>query len=295
MRYRLLVAVALAVAAQRAAADILILANGDEISGEIVEWTVGHVVLDHPQLGRLRLELDQLRLDTGKPPSPGLLGTGFLRGWNRRLDLGLNGKQGNSATTNFTAGTDLTYRDDWTGWRINGRYFYSTSDDGDDENNARVDFRRDWLFPDSRWFIFNGGRYQFDQFEAWKHRLSAYAGPGFHLIRAEAHSLDLMVGPGFTREFGDSNVDKSEVVFSVDYAWNISERTALSFLNSYFLETSPDAGAGRNFTTLNWSTRITLGGALSFNLGIENEFETNPDPGDKSNDLKYYATLGIDL
>ena len=63
-------------------ADTLVLANGDEINGEIIEWAVDHVVIEHPQLGEMRIELDELKLDTGTPPNPGLFGTRFMRGWN---------------------------------------------------------------------------------------------------------------------------------------------------------------------------------------------------------------------
>jgi hypothetical protein len=66
-------------------ADTLVLANGDEINGEIIEWAVDHVVIEHPQLGTMRFELDQLKIDTGTPPNPGLFGTRFLRGWSRRI------------------------------------------------------------------------------------------------------------------------------------------------------------------------------------------------------------------
>ena len=34
---------------------------------------------------------------------------------------------------------------------------------------------------------------------------------------------------------------------------------------------------------------------LSLKLGLQNEYESNPDPGDENNDLKYFLTLGMDL
>jgi hypothetical protein len=80
--------------ALQASGDTLKLANGDELNGEIVEWAVDHVVIDHPQLGEIRLSLEQLDLDTGTPPSRGLFGTTFLRGWNRNVDIGWTGRVG---------------------------------------------------------------------------------------------------------------------------------------------------------------------------------------------------------
>ena len=34
--------------------------------------------------------------------------------------------------------------------------------------------------------------------------------------------------------------------------------------------------------------------ALSFKIGIQNEYETDAEEDDKPNDLKYYMSLGLD-
>lgn len=285
----------LVVAAAAARADSLVLANGDELTGEVVEWAVDHVVLEHPQLGRVRIDLDKLKLDTGEPPNPGLFDTTFMRGWKRRIEFGLNGKQGNTVNTNVTAGLTLDYEDDWTRWKFDGRYYYYRSDDGDEENNGRFDLRRDWLSPDSRWFASVGSRYQFDQFEAWKQRITLFGGPGLHVVRREAHELDALLGPAFTREFGESGESKIEGLLGLDYTWTVSERHSLALENYLFVETRPSAGALRNFTSAKWSIAIVDRPALSLNVGFENEFESEPEEGDKSNDLIYFVSLGLDL
>jgi putative salt-induced outer membrane protein YdiY len=276
-------------------ADTLVLANGDEINGEIIEWAVDHVVIEHPQLGTMRFELDQLKIDTGTPPNPGLFGTRFLRGWSRRIDLGINGEQDDSPTSSLTFGSKFAYKDPWTRWRINGRYFYNVSDDDDDDNNATVDLRRDWLKPESHWFGTLGGRYQFDQFKDWEHRVTVFGGPGFHMVDTERHALNLVVGPAFTREFGSSNADEAESLLALSYDWEISDRQSVGFVNQYFVQIAPKAGDWRNFSTLAWSLRLTEDPALSLNLDLQNEYESNPDPGDPNNDLKYSLTLGLDF
>ncbi len=290
------VAVLLALWASPVHADTLVLANGDAIHGEIIEWAIDHVVIEHPQLGKLRLELDQLKLDTGTPPNPGLFGTRFMRGWKRRVDLGLTGERDNDHTVSLTVGWKFNYKDQFKRWRLHGRYFYNADeDDGDDDNNATVQLRRDWLMPGSRWFYSLGSRYQFDDFEAWKHRITLLTGPGFHVIDAEKHALDLVIGPAFTREFGSSNANKSEGVVVVSYDWTISERQSIDFDNLYSLELAPNSGDWRNFTTLAWALRVTEHPAMSLSFGIQNEYDSKPDPGDNSNDFKYFLTLGLDL
>jgi putative salt-induced outer membrane protein YdiY len=291
----LLVLLALLGVAPSAHAGTLVLANGDEINGEIIEWAVDHVVIEHPQLGKVRLELDELQLDTGEPPNPGLFGTRFLRGWSRRVDLGITGEQSNSSSLSLTFGSKFAYQDPWTRWRLNGRYFLNLSDDGDNDNNATFNLKRDWLFPESRWFGFAASRYQFDQFKAWKHRVTFVGGPGFHLVETEQHSLDVALGPAFTREFGTSSANKGEAMLSLSYDWKISERQSFDLVNQYFVEYRPNAGDWRTFTKLDWSLRLTESPVLSLKLGFQNEYESNPDSGDKNNDLKYFLTLGMDL
>lgn len=296
MRLRSSTVLVICLLACSSTADELVLANGDTLRGEIVEWAVDYVVIDHPQLGRVRLTLDQLALDTGKPPNPGLFGSGFLRGWKRRIDLGLHGEQGSSESANVTGGLDFGYQDDWTRWSVNGRYLFEDSEgEDDDSNNARLDIRRDWLDPDSRWFRRLLGRYQFDDFESWKHRLTLFAGPGYHAIQTESHEFDVALGPGFLREFGDVQENRALAGLSLDYRWTLTERIGFHANNYLFTELFPDAGDLQNFTRLVWSVALTDRPGLSLNLTLENEYESNPEPGDETNDLKYFLTLGLDL
>ena len=277
-------------------ADTLVLANGDEINGKIIEWAVDHVVIEHPQLGEMRIELDELKLDTGTPPNPGLFGTRFMRGWNTHLDLGVNGEQNNSSSLSLTFGSKLTYDDPWTRWRVTGRYFLNLNKDGsDNDNNATFDVKRSWLFPESRWFAFAATRYQYDEFKAWEHRFTLAAGPGVHIVDTEHHSFDAIIGPAYTREFGTSDAGKGEALIGLNYDWKISERHSFDIDNQFFVEYRPSAGDWRNFTRINWALRISEDPDLKIKLGIQNEYESNPDPGDKNNDLKYIMTLGFDL
>ena len=283
--------------ALQASADTLKLANGDQLNGEIVEWAVDHVVIEHPQLGEIRIPLEQLDLDTGKPPSPGLFGTTFLRGWNRNIDLGWTGRVGSTNTINITAGLDFNYTDEFTRWRLTGRYFLNMSSDaGDDQdNNARIDLRRDWLFPGHDWFAFAAFRYQFDQYEAWRHRTVLSVGPGYNLVHTEAHILDLRVAPTFTKEYQGSRDSKGEFLFGVDYDWTISSRSSLRLSNDFYFQYIPELADFRNLTTGEWKLRITEEPSLSLKVGGSNEYDNNPDPDDKANDLRYYLSLGLDF
>lgn len=281
--------------AAAAHADTLKLANGDQINGEIVEWAVDYVVIKHPQLGQIRLALDQLEIDTGELPSPGLFGTRFMRGWNRRINFGLNGKQGNSENTNLTMSANFNYADAFKRWRLTGRYFFSADQDGTSDNNARIDLRRDWLIPESRLFGYTALRYQYDQFESWQHRIVAGGGPGIHLIEKEKHSLDALTGGFFTREFGDRNRTQGDAMAGLEYSWKPGARYTFTLSNQLFIQLVPIAGELRNLTIGEFTILLTEDPTVNLTLGAENEYETDIEPGDQKNDLKYFLTVGLDF
>ena len=297
MKGRLPITLVITTLALQASADTLKLANGDELNGEIVEWAVDHVVIDHPQLGEVRISLEQLDLDTGEPPSPGLFGTTFMRGWNRNIDLGWTGRWGSTNTINITAGLDFNYADEFTRWRLTGRYFFNrSSDTGDDQDhNARLDLRRDWLFPGHDWFAFSAFRYQFDKYENWRHRTVLSVGPGYNLVHTEAHNLDVRAAPTFTKEYAGSRDSKGEFLFGVDYDWTISSRSSLRLANDFYFQYTPRLADFRNLTTGEWRLGITEEPSLSLKIGGSNEYESTPDSGDKANDLRYYLSLGLDF
>jgi putative salt-induced outer membrane protein YdiY len=295
MQGRLPIVLIICLCALPAGADTVKLANGDELNGEVVEWAVDHIVVEHPQLGRVRLSLDQLEVDTGTPPSPGLFGTTFLRGWNRNIDLGWTGRNGSTDTLNITAGLNFDYTDEFERWKITGRYYFNESSDGDQDNNARVDLRRDWLFPGHDWFAFTSFRYQFDQFEAWKHRTVLSAGPGYNLVRTESQQLDLRVGPTFTREYAGDKASKGEALLGVDWTWKINSRSSFTFTNDFYLEWEPSAGDFRNLTVAEWKLLLAEKPALNLKIGGSNEYDNSPDEGDEPNDLRYHLSLGLDF
>lgn len=295
MRRRLLIILALSLWATPSVADTIKLANGDELNGEIIEWAVDYIVVRHPQLGDVRLSLDQLDLDTGPPPSPGFFGTRFLRGWKREIDLGWTGRNGDTDTLNITAGLNFGYADEFKRWKINGRYYYNDSSDGDQDNNARLDVRRDWLFPGHDWFAFASLRYQFDQFEDWKNRTVLSIGPGYNIVETESHQLDVRLAPTFTKEYSGDKDSKGEALFGVDWSWVISSRSSLNFTNDFYVEWKPDAGAIRNLTVTEWQLGIVERPALKLKIGGSNEYDSRPDGGDDPNDLRYYLSMGLDF
>ena len=286
---------ALVVSGQIAHADVIQLKSGDELHAKIKRVTAAAVYIDHPELGNIRLSRDKVVGDLDHAINPGLFGTSFMSGWNRRIDAGLNGSEGSSVSTNATAGLNFNYKDKDKRWLATGRYALQRNKKRITSNNAGIDIRRDWLLPDSPWFVFATGRYQYDQFQSWEHRIVLSTGPGYNLLKREKQTLDVRIGPAYTRDFSGQNPNKVEVLWAMDYSWNPWDRVKLTLSNEFYTEIWEDAGQFRNVTSAAWTTRLLDEPALSLIVGVNNEYETDLKPPSKNNNLKYHTTLGVDF
>ncbi|MBW2244589.1 MAG: DUF481 domain-containing protein, partial [Deltaproteobacteria bacterium] len=248
------------------------LRNGDTISGEVVRRDADRTVLDPPALGRIELPLDALAPD--EEASRGLLGTTFMEGWERSAELGFSGKNGSSESQDVHAGFELSFEDEQRRWLLDADYFFSSGNSETSKQNARMIVNRDWLRPDSPWFFFANGRWDWDEFQAWDHRLSALGGIGRSLTKTESFELRSRLGAGITREFGSPDDGfRPEGLIGLEASWQVTEGQTLNVGTTFFPDLS-DLGEFRNLTTADWKVKLTEEG-LSLKIGIENEYETD--------------------
>ncbi len=290
-RFALLFSLLLAALAPGGAgAETIVLANGDTLTGEVISRSAEQLVLEHAVLGRVEVPVDALQ--PPEPPDAGILDSGFLAGWTRRIDLAFNGSRGNSQNAALRGGIDLDFEDDRRRWAVDGRYFFASTDGLTEENQFRATVDRDWLLPGSPWFWFAQGQYDWDEFEAWDHRLKAFGGPGRTLVKRERFELLARLGAGLVKEFGGADDLRPEVVFRLSGKWALAEGQTLTLDNAVFpsLDT---LGEFRNVTRAELAVQLTAESPFHLKLGIENEYESQAEPGTKKNDLQYYGGLGL--
>jgi putative salt-induced outer membrane protein YdiY len=264
------------------------LLNGDVVTGEVVERTDERIVLEHPVLGRLEIPIEQVN---PRALHVGIFGTDFLAGWDKQLDVGFSGSEGDTDETDVLVGASLNYADERKRWIIRGHYELSYSENEIDDHDARVNALRDWLFAGSRWFAFSYSTYDFDEFESWKHRVTTGAGPGYRIIPEGAFQLDARFGPFYTYEFGDERNSRPELAGGLFARWKISDANTLR-LNSVYFQTL-DQLEFRNVTAFEWKIRLMLTKGLHLKIGIDNEYDSASE--ESKNNLKYYSALAFDL
>ena len=270
-------------------AETIHLANGDALDGTVVERTAEHVVIEHESLGRIRVPAEGVlpkRRDTG------ILGSGLLQGWRRSAQLGVNGAEGNSQNVSGLVGFDLRRDDEVRRWSIDGRYTYASDGGSKSTNEGFLQTTHDWKLEDRPWFPFVDGRYDFDEFQDWDHRLSAHTGLGRTLLDGEG-PLEILgrIGPGVSRTFGSED-DRTvpELLAGLQGTWTISERQRLTFYTKFFADLD-EVGEYRNLSGAAWVVDVDPRRGISLKLGLDNRYESRVTDDADRDDLTYYGSL----
>ena len=115
---------------------------------------------------------------------------------------------------------------------------------------------------------------------------------GLEYVRRGMNKADLLEKQNHVLGLRDINVDMRDGEITVIMGLSGSGKSTLIRHLNRLIE--PTAGEIRNLTIGELRIRIMeepLG--LNFTIGAENEYETDIDPGDKKNDLKYFMTVGL--
>ncbi|MBL8765339.1 MAG: DUF481 domain-containing protein [Phycisphaerae bacterium] len=220
-------------------------------------------------------------------------GESFFKGWKSQVEGGLTGSAGNSETLNLRFGltSKRVATDMETTFGIG--YLYATDSGDKTKSRGQTDIRNDWLLGDTPWSIFAIGKAEYDEFQDWDWRVSAYGGVGYKVIRTERVTWNLRAGAGIAREFGGQRNDiVPEGLLGWDFNWKINDRA--SFFNTFdFYPSLKDLSEYRFNTKAGIEVVIDPDMGLSLKAGVEDKYQSSPGPGKKRNDIEYFLTLAF--
>jgi hypothetical protein len=311
----------------------VVLTSGEVLQGRVVEQTAEVVIFVHPLLGRMEIPASAVKKirpiqraqepdpdrplvpqiqseieppapkpkpkpkDAPPPPKP-------KSRWKSKISVGMNGSAGVSQDFETRLGFNTTYKDTRQNYILQSAYYYDSSRGDKTDNEAYIDFLAAWPFGESgRWSWFVNPRYDFDEFQSWKHRASAGTGLRYLLFDVdrrdeEGNDLDVFQmhvrgGINGQREWGSLEEDlQPELLFGTGITWNISDSQTLAGRATVF-PALDDTGEFRTISKLDWNYKLDKWDGLVFTIGLEHEYQSQNDPGIKPNDLKVYATLGV--
>ena len=294
------------------------LTSGEVLKGTIVERTDEALVLDHPLLGRLTIAAANVQDPPPAPPasqpavdapaeSTSPLGTTaalaetaaaepvplppWLQDWKHRIEAGLTGTEGNNDTLNMRLAYRAQRETERDRTKFDTTYFMARDDTGTTNNELVLRFEHDWLLTESNWFPFVRFQYDFDDFESWKHRVQGFAGMGYTVVKSDDLEANFRFGGGFAKEFSGRRDLRPEGLFSVGVVkWHPTPHQTVAGSLTYHPDLG-DPGEFRLIGALEYQIKIPDLEGLSVKFGLDNEYESDPGPGDEKNDLRYFATL----
>lgn len=215
-------------------------------------------------------------------------------GWDWKAFAGITGASGNSE--NFSAraslnGERFTSKHET---KVGASYVYGTSDGTKDTSRGEAFIANDWLLEESRWRVFATGRYEYDEFQAWDHRLSASLGLGYELYENEDTTLLLgRIGLGAYYELGGMADEKvvPEGVLGLELRHKLSENAKLNASSTYY-PSLDEFGEFRWVNTAGLEVVMDADSGLTLNTGFEHRHDSQPGTGRKPNDVLYYMGLG---
>ena len=297
-------------------AETIQLKGGDVINAKITAKDDASITIEHPSLGTMTIARDKIEaiyadpdamsaaeaeadaaakaaeLEAERAADEGLFGVGLFKGWNRQLEIGLNGADGNTQNLNFRAAFKTDYEDDEDRWLYSMLYRTASSDGTTSEKNFNAELFKDWLLPGKDYFYFANGRYDWDDFQDWDSRWSGFGGIGYQFIDNDEWNVRGRAGLGGNQEMGGTLGDEftTESLLGVEADWQIKDGHAFAFTN-YLYPSLEDIADFRNVTTLDYIITIDRDKGLALKLGLTNEHDSATPATSKKNDFTYYASL----
>lgn len=300
-----LLTVACVVPTATASADTIKLVNGDTLTGKVIETTDDAVVFEHATLGRVTIAKDQVVVDAKPVPTTDAekaadelgkwVDSWLFPGWKKSFAAGFSGTDGNSETLNIYANFATGHETDTDRWAVAATYFRNSSDGNTTQNQFKGTVTKDWLKPESEWFYWAQGLYQYDQFESWEQRVGGFVGAGYEFYSGPVHTVRARGGLGAQYEAGDVNDLTPEAVLGVEWAWSISQTQSFNFYNTLYPGLDPFLSEFRNVTGAAYEVKIAAGEGMKLRLGVQNEYESDTQPGDEHNDINYFGALVFDF
>lgn len=213
-------------------------------------------------------------------------------GWEGSFSAGINGSTGNNENFNARAGFVIKKETTRNEANADVTYTYASSDGDASENELNANARYDWLIPDSRWRVFVIGSYEYDEFQDWDHRVTIGPGVGYQAIKNDKTDLLLRTAVLAVREFGGSDDDwRAEINPGLDFEHKITDRQTFTTSLDFYSEIG-DFDNYRFIGSAAWRVEMDPDAGLFLELGVEDEYDSNPGPGTKKNDFSYYASVG---
>jgi putative salt-induced outer membrane protein YdiY len=312
-----------------ALADVVVMKNGDRISGRALAMVEGKLTLETAYAGKLVIAWDQVAdIVTDKPikvtfsdgrqaagqamaGGGGALLLAGAAGLKAPLDqvksinppdpnklkvkgqvnLGTDVRQGNTDKERYDLDGRVVFR--WKVHRLRvGGELHREENKGVStvENDlAYLEYNR---FVSESWYAFGNLRYSRDPFKGLNHRYAFGAGMGYQVWQTEVTNLSLELGPNYVMENDDRRGERDYVAarWALNFDyWLWAERLQLYHYHEVFSRVD---APDETFLTTRTGLNVPIGGGVAASVEYAWDYDNDPDQGKKKEDSRLLFKLG---
>jgi putative salt-induced outer membrane protein YdiY len=328
-----------------ARADVLVMKNGDRVTGTVVKKDGKSITLKTDSFGNVTAAWDQVAslesqapltvvlqggktvqgpltaadgqvkvaANTGPVAAPvaevvtirdaaeekayeRLLHPGWLELWAGTANLGLAGTEGNARTETLTVGmnaarttnTDKTYV---TFSAIDASALVNGVDSGT-AKAVHAGIGYDHQLHSSRFFVNTFNNYEYDKYQNLDLRFTIGAGIGYSLVKTARRRLDLVGGGSYDRATYSPPLVQSTAAAYWGDDFNQKISTATTLTQTFRMFNDLNSGHAYRFAFDTGAT-TKIGKWITWNLALNDRYESDPAPGRKTNDWMYTTGFGV--
>jgi len=161
------------------------------------------------------------------------------------------------------------------------------------DNDFYLEGYHEWKIQETKWSIFIDGRYDFDEFNTFQHRVAGHAGAAYRWIERDNLNVKLLAGIGAVAEFESPNTGlRPEVLLGVDLDWTIAENQTVTASTRFYPDLE-DSGEFRTLSKAEWKMDIDYAKSLALVVGMSHEYNSVVAAGVDKSDFKYYGGLAL--
>lgn len=210
--------------------------------------------------------------------------------WESAIELGLNGSSGTSDSLSIRTGGYVKHASDVRKFKFDIYHNRTSAGGVETQNNAQMNFRHDWLSPETPWTVYGQSQVFYDQFQDFDLNLNLNAGLGYRILDEEWVDLMGRIGSGMSREFGGQDDHwVPEAQFAIEYEQQLSETQKLSAKVDYFPEWA-SFSRYRVVTELGWEVALLVPSNASLKVAATDRYDSDPN-GVPPHNLNYSVLL----
>ncbi len=215
--------------------------------------------------------------------------------WSARVELGVNGSDGNSERFSFTARSNATRKTDTDMLLLYLQGYYAEDNGIRSHNEFKLGGRYEWKVA-PKWSAYARTEFEEDEFEELDLRSTLVLGVSYHVLEGAQQSLSARLGIGYLREDFETAPSEEETIVDLgyDYMLKIRQWAKLVHNLTYYAGLDDPTEEFRIVVDTAAEVPLTVSQQWKLRVGVKHEYDDEPLSAVENLDTTYYLNLAYD-